>query len=235
MVTLRPSCARLGAILIVSAGCTLAAGLLVDAHDALAQVSPPGDSAPRTAPVESARSAGPDTATGHAAEQAGEASGRQAAKSQSDSPFGAFENSKNRGPVNIQSDTLALDYKNNSVLFTGKVHAVQADGQLTSNTLNVKYGKDFHEVQEMVADGDVHISQGLRWCTSDHGVMNQALHTVVLTGSPICHDAKDQISGTKITVHTDSGKSEVDGGVKALIFPQDSKNRDNEASSSHTN
>lgn len=228
-VALRPSFAWLGVILIVGAGFALAAGALVEPRDAIAQAS-----APRGALAASPDSAGVDAATGPA-QPSGQSSGGQAAKSQSDSPFGAFGNSKDRGPVNIQSDSLALDYKNNTVLFTGKVHAVQADGQLTSNTLNVKYGKDFHEVQEMVADGEVHISQGLRWCTADHGVMNQALHTVILTGSPVCHDSSDQISGTKITVHTDSGKSDVDGRVKAIIFPHDSKNGDNGASSAHAN
>jgi lipopolysaccharide transport protein LptA len=146
-----------------------------------------------------------------------------------DLPFGSFESSRNRGPVNIQSQSLTMNYKDDTVLFHGNVYATQADGQLSSNTLNVKYGKDFHEVEEMTADGNVRISQGLRWCTSDHGVMNQAQHTVVLTGDPVCHDANDQISGTKITVHLDTGKSEVEGGVKAVIFPRDSKTRDNKA------
>jgi lipopolysaccharide transport protein LptA len=145
----------------------------------------------------------------------------------SQTPFGSFTNS-NRGPISIQSDSLALDYKENAVLFNGHVHATQADGALTSNTLNVKYGKDFHEVQDMAADGNVHISQGVRWCTSDHAVMNQRQHTVILTGSPICRDASDQIAGTRITVHLDTGKSDVEA-AKAVIFPQQSKTRDNEA------
>jgi lipopolysaccharide export system protein LptA len=60
-------------------------------------------------------------------------------------------------------------------------------------------------------------------------VQNQAAHTVVLTGSPVCHNANDQISGTKITVHTDTSKSEVEGGVKAVVFPREAKSRDNRA------
>jgi lipopolysaccharide transport protein LptA len=155
--------------------------------------------------------------------------GDKDAKGPTGGPFGAFDNSRNRGPVNIQSDSLALDYKGNSVTFRGNVHASQADGQLTSNILNVKYGKDFHEIQEMIADGNVRMSQGTQWCTSDHAVQNQAAHTVVLTGSPVCHDANDQISGSKITVHTDTSKSEVEGGVKAVVFPRESKTRDNGA------
>jgi lipopolysaccharide export system protein LptA len=142
-------------------------------------------------------------------------------------PFGSLGNS-NRGPVSIQSDSLGLDYKQNVVLFSGHVHATQADSALTSNTLRVKYGKDFHQVQDMAADGNVHISQGVRWCTSDHAVMDQRQHIVILTGSPICHDASDQIAGTRITVHLDTGKSDVEA-AKAVIFPQQAKTRDNEA------
>ena len=152
-----------------------------------------------------------------------------------DSPFAAFANNKNRGPVNIQSDSLTLEYKGNAVLFQGKVRATQADGQLTSNSLNVKYGKDFHEIQEMIAEGNVRLSQGQRWCTGDHGVMNQAAHTVVLTGDPVCHDSKDQISGDKIIVHLDTGKSDVVGAVKAVIFPRDAKTRDNEVPANDNN
>lgn len=145
-----------------------------------------------------------------------------------DSPFGNLANSKNRGPVDIQSDTMTLDYKGNAVLFKGNVHAKQADGDLWTNSLDVKYGKDFHQIQEMLAEGNVRMSQGQRFCIGDHGVMNQAAHTVVLTGSPSCHDDKDEISGDKITVHLDTGKSDVVGRVKARIFPHEEKTRDNE-------
>ncbi len=151
----------------------------------------------------------------------------QSKDTNSDSPFGSLTGS-NRGPISIQSDTLALDYKQNAVLFTGHVHATQADAALTTQRLWVKYGKDFHEVQHMTADGNVKISQGVRWCTSEHAVMDQQQHTVVLSGSPICHDAKDQVTGTKITVHLDTGRSDVEA-AKAVIFPQQSKTRDNGA------
>ncbi len=231
-VGFRPTLRQLGMVVVLGGGLTA----LFPAGGALADPSSAGGYVDSThiAAVEAPEAAA-QAATGSAATRPTGGDAKASSKKQSDSPFGAFEASRNRGPVNIQSDTLALDYKNNSVLFSGKVHAVQADGQLTCNTLNVTYGKDFHEVQEMIADGNVHISQGVRWCTADHGVMNQVAHTVVLTGSPVCHDANDQISGTKITVHTDSGRSEVEGGVKAVIFPNESKNRDNGASSAQKN
>ena len=182
----------------------------------------PGANAATSSPAKTAKAAAKDTSNKN--------SGKP-----DDNPFGDFGNTKNRGPVNIQSDTMTLDYKGNSVLFKGNVHAKQADGDLWTDSLDVKYGKDFHQIQEMFAEGNVRMSQGQRFCTGDHGVMNQAAHTVVLTGSPSCHDDKDEISGDKIVVHLDTGKSDVLGQVKARIFPHDDKSRDNEVPANISN
>jgi lipopolysaccharide export system protein LptA len=144
----------------------------------------------------------------------------------SESPFAGFGGTNNHDPINIHSDTLNLDYKANRVFFVGHVHAVQSGSVLDTDSLQVKYGKDFHEVQKMYANGNVRMSQGTRWSTSDHAVLDQAVHTVVLTGSPVVHDGKDQIAGTIITVHLDTGMSDVTE-PKAVIFPRDTKSRDN--------
>jgi lipopolysaccharide transport protein LptA len=143
-----------------------------------------------------------------------------------DSPFSSLQFSGNKGPIDIKSDALDLDYKGNVVTFRGHVHAAQADALLTSDSLTVIYGKDFHEVKEMVANENVRMSQGTRWATGDHAVLDQAKHTVTLTGSPVVHDGEDQVTGSKITVHLDTGKSEVEG-ARAVFFPKEQKTRDN--------
>ena len=91
---------------------------------------------------------------------------------------------------------MSFDYKNNVVVFSGKVHAVQADSELTSNTLHVLMNKQ-SQIQTMIADGNVRMSQGTRWATGDHAVLDENIHTLVLTGSPVVHDGKDQIAGTE--------------------------------------
>lgn len=130
--------------------------------------------------------------------------------------------------MNIASDTLALDYKGKTVTFTGRVRAIETSNgqQLTCDKLKVLYGADFNDLKEMIADGNVRISQGTRWVTSDHAVMNQGRQTVILTGSPVVHDGADQITGSKITVHLDTGKSVVEN-ARAAIFPKQSERPDN--------
>jgi lipopolysaccharide export system protein LptA len=189
-----------------------------------------------SAPKESASAAPRGTASTAHSDKSVKPRASKASKEKKDSkgaaanssPFTAFTMGQGRGPVNISSDSLSLDYKGKTVLFTGHVRAIQANGgqQLTCDKLKVVYGKNFNDMQEMIADGDVRISQGTRWVTGDHAVMNQTHQTVVLTGSPVVHDGTDQITGSKITVHLDTGKSEVEN-ARAVIFPKRSETTDN--------
>jgi lipopolysaccharide export system protein LptA len=140
---------------------------------------------------------------------------------------GAFPGlTSSKGPINIKSDTLSLDYKGKAVLFSGHVHAVQSGSELTSDKLHIDYEQNFKDVKDMTADGNVRIVQGGRWATSDHAVLNQKIHSVVMTGNPVVHDGPDQIAGDRITVYLDTGKSVVEH-AHALIFPRQSQTPDN--------
>jgi lipopolysaccharide transport protein LptA len=148
------------------------------------------------------------------------------------SPFAGLNMSGQKGPTNIKSDSLNLDYQNKAIIFIGHVHAVQAGGDLTSDRLRVQYGADFHDIKMMYADGNVRISQGTRWVTGDHAVLDQTKHTVVITGNPVVHDGEDQITGTLITVDLVTGKSTVEH-PRVVIFPRESKSTDNVDSPDH--
>ena len=133
--------------------------------------------------------------------------------------FGGMQFGNSKAPINIKSNSMSLDYQNHSVLWTGNVHANQADAQLTSDQLRVNYfDKDFKQMKDMVADGNVRLSQGTRWATGKHGVMDQTKRTVILTGSPVAHDGNDQITGCKITVYLNTSQSVVDC-AHAVLFP----------------
>jgi lipopolysaccharide transport protein LptA len=133
--------------------------------------------------------------------------------------FGGMQFGNSKAPINIKSNSMSLDYQNHSVLWIGNVHAVQADSQLTSDQLRVNYfDKDFKQMKDMIADGNVRLSQGTRWATGKHGVMDQTKRTVILTGSPVAHDGNDQITGCKITVFLNTSQSVVDC-AHAVLFP----------------
>jgi lipopolysaccharide export system protein LptA len=186
----------------------------------------PSDATPAPEPASAAKAA---RRTGAEADSTGTPS---SASGQASSPFAAFDATPSHGPIDINSDSLFLDYKKNQVFYRGHVHAKQADAQLLSDSLEVITGKDFHEVQQLLAEGNVRISRGTQWATGDHLVVDETKHTATLTGSPVVHDGSDQIAGRKITVYLQTGQSVVEG-ARAVIFPRPSKTKDNGASADH--
>ena len=142
------------------------------------------------------------------------------------SPFATMNFANSKEPTNINSDTMNLDYKGKAILFSGHVHAVQGAGDLTSDKLRVQYGQDFNDIKMMYADGNVRMSQGTRWVTADHAVLDQSQHLLTFHGNPVVHDQKDQITGSLITVDMVTGKSTVQN-PRVVIFPRDEKNADN--------
>ena len=104
-------------------------------------------------------------------------------------------------PIKITGDTFSFHNNERYVVWSGHVRVNNATSQVTSNTVRLNFGKDLNDIQEILADGNVRISQGTRWATGDQAILNQNKHTVTLTGPPVVPDGQEQIAGTKITVH----------------------------------
>jgi lipopolysaccharide transport protein LptA len=196
---------------------------------------PPAETAPEApAPAASAAVSAPPPASAPAVsprKSSKAASGGGETKLASNPPpqggaFAGMQFGNSKAPIYIKSKSMSLDYQNHSVLWTGNVHASQAGAQLTSDELRVNYlDKDFKQMKDMVADGNVRLSQGTRWATGQHGVMDQTKRTVVLTGSPVAHDGNDQITGCKITVFLNTSQSVVDC-AHAVLFPHTDQSPD---------
>ena len=140
-------------------------------------------------------------------------------------PFSSLSLS-DHGPIDIHSDSLAMDYKGSTVWFKGNVHATQGSTALASDVLSVLYGANLKEIKQIVAEGNVKLSQGGRFATGDKAVLNQINHTVEMTGNPVIHDGEDEVTGDSILIYLDTQKTEIKG-AKAKIFPHKSETRDN--------
>src|SRR5208282_5874226 len=126
----------------------------------------------------------------HSSSANSDANSRGGAASSDSQEFQApFSSSK--GPINIKSDSLALDYKGKIIVWTGNVHAVQSGTDLVCDVMHVYYGTDFNDIKLVVCDHNVKITQGGRWATSDRAVLDQTARTVEMTGNPIIHDGPD--------------------------------------------
>jgi lipopolysaccharide transport protein LptA len=137
----------------------------------------------------------------------------------SENPFDVMKPSPERGPIRIRSDTLDLDYKAKQVFYRGHVHATQADAVLESDTLQVIYGANFNDIQQVIAIGNVRMTRGADVVTGKRAVLDEGKQTVVVTGDPVIQNGRDRVAGDRILVYLEKQRSVVEN-AHAVLYPR---------------
>ncbi len=114
-------------------------------------------------------------------------------------------------PIDINSDTVEADQKQNIVSFKGNVVAKQEDFTLYTNTLTVYYNPDTKKMKEIVAAGNVKVVQLDRRATSQKAIFYQEENKVVLEGDAVLREGDNVIRGERVTYYVDEQRSVVEG------------------------
>ena len=126
-------------------------------------------------------------------------------------------------PVQISADRLEVDDVAQRLVFIGHAIARQGDITLSSEKLLVQYSGDDRQIREIVAEGNVRITQGERVATGQRAVYDQAEERIVLTGEPVVREGSNSVQGQEIVLFLDCKRSIVKGGqdgrVQAVIVP----------------
>lgn len=158
--------------------------------------------------------------------------GTKASKRQADK--GVFGVNK-KDPIFITSDRLEVNQKNNTIIYTGRVVAQQADLTLNSHSLTAHYDATMKGIKEVVAEGQVRVTQGERVATGSKAVFSDKDQTITLTGNPVVQQGNNRVSGSKITLFIEQDRTVVEGGgqrVKATILPEELKKQEQEGGAS---
>lgn len=146
-------------------------------------------------------------------------------------PLTAFANpevpDQKRGPVEVSADRLEADDKAQTLIFLGNAVAAQDDVTIFADRLTVKYTGEKREIETVVAEGQVRITQGERLATGEKAVLYHLEERIVLTGSPKVSDGDSFVQGQEITVYLNDQRSVVTGGpegrVNAVFTPKEEK------------
>lgn len=137
------------------------------------------------------------------------------------------ETLKERGPVEVTADRLDADDQAQILVFSGNAVASQDDVTIYGDRLTVKYKGEQREIESVVAEGAVRITQGTRVATGEKAVLFHAEERIVLTGSPKVSDGESSVQGQEITVYLNDQRSVVTGGadgrVNAVFTPRKEK------------
>jgi lipopolysaccharide export system protein LptA len=149
-------------------------------------------------------------------------------------------------PIHIIADRLEVDTKARQAQFIGHVRAQQGDVTLYSDTLMITYvsekpqegspsdkkkaeqflalGREGERIEKIIARGKVRLIQGDRTAEGDEAIFFSEDRKIVLTGNPVIRQARDHISGERVTVFLDKDLSIVEGKgdsrVQAVIYPE---------------
>jgi len=143
----------------------------------------------------------------------------------------AFEFNK-KDPIYITADWMEVDQKKNSIVYKGRVVTVQADMTMRCDVLTAFYDPEMKGISQMIAEGKVNATQGVRVATGERAVFDDKAKTVTLTGSPVMRQGNNQVSGVKVVYFIDQDKATAEGDgkvrVQATIFPEEMKDRERE-------
>ncbi len=141
-------------------------------------------------------------------------------------------------PINIEAAKLDYFDKEQKLIYTGNVIAVQGDSKLKASVLTIFLApkktsetpqpaqSSTNQVQRMLARGPVTLLQRDQIGTGDSGVYDKALNTVVLTGNVTLSQGPNVTKGDRLVYDLKSGQAVVtaaagSGPVKSMFLPDD--------------
>ena len=143
-------------------------------------------------------------------------------------------------PIRIEADRMESSQGKNIIIFSGNVHANQDDLIINAETMTVRYTGNTiqpnsttdapdeglsRQIDTITAKGNVKIIQGDWTANGDYMDFNADERIVILSGNAKAWQDQNMVSGEKIILYLDEGKSVVESSsregerVKAFIYP----------------
>lgn len=139
------------------------------------------------------------------------------------------------GPINIEADRMESSQQKNSVLFSGNVEARQDDLTIMADQMTVHYTNAGGEkgeavssaqaVDSIVSEGNVRLQRENWTASADRMEYHEGERKVVLMGNTKVWQDNNMVTGERIELYLDEGRSVVERGsekqerVKAFFYP----------------
>jgi len=136
---------------------------------------------------------------------------------------GGFGLMSSRSPIEITSDALEANQKENVVTFSGNVIAKQEEMTIHTNKLVVNYDPETKKISEIQALGNVKVVMGDRRATGQKATFFQNENKLILEGDAVIREGDNVIRGERVIYYMDEERSVVEpskgGRVTTTISP----------------
>ena len=141
--------------------------------------------------------------------------------------FSQESNNNVNSPIEITSERMRSENGGQKIIFSGKVVAIKADMKITADIIEVYNTPDKKQTEELVAIGNVSITQGDNKAKGDRAVYLNQLQKIILTGSPkaLAWQGKDLIEGREMIFLLKKDRFVVNERVRAKLFQKSLKKK----------
>lgn len=123
--------------------------------------------------------------------------------------------------VDFSADSMTVDRDSKKIVLTGAVQAMRGDVELTSNELVIEYAESIQDAQFLNAKGNVVITTADQVIRSQWARMDVDANTVTMGDEVQVTQGDTLLSGKKLFMNLDSGRSEMTGGrVRGRFVPE---------------
>ncbi|MGD0916031.1 MAG: lipopolysaccharide transport periplasmic protein LptA [Thermodesulfobacteriota bacterium] len=128
-----------------------------------------------------------------------------------------FGFTSSRAPIDITSDTVEANQKENTVAFKGNVVAKQEETTLYANNLVITYDSNTKKIKEIVATGNVKIVQLDRRATGQKATFYQEQNKIVFEGDAVLREGENVVRGERVIHYADEERSVVEPGKEGRV------------------
>ena len=140
------------------------------------------------------------------------------------SSVSALKGHNTNAPVDVQADRIEVQDKADRAVFSGNVHAVQAEMTLDTPRLTVAYsgggaatssaanGGNNVQIHRLDAAGGVVVKSPTETAKGDFGIYDLDRKLITLIGNVQLNRETNQVNGSRLVIDLDSGRAVVDGG-----------------------
>ena len=131
-------------------------------------------------------------------------------------PTSALKGHNTNAPVDVTSDRIEVQERADRAVFTGNVHATQADLTLDTQRLTVAYstgqGNNNVQINRLDAAGGVVVRDPSETAKGDLGVYDLDRKLITLIGNVQLTRDNNQVNGARLVIDLNSGRAVIDGG-----------------------
>ncbi len=122
-------------------------------------------------------------------------------------------------PVEVTSETFAVDNADGTAVFSGDVRVTQGEMVLAASEVEVKYDPEGRAIRELVASGGVSVTNLADTAKADGAVYTIDSGVIVMTGNVVLTQGPSSMQGQKLTINLKDGSGVMEGRVTTTFVP----------------